>query len=55
MVFDPTAAHVLAEPSGYDPHHPDAVEFMHSTPEILPAAPPRRYYSGETYNGDPHD
>jgi hypothetical protein len=35
----------------YDPNHPDAVQFMRSTPEKLPDH--QKYYRGEYYDGDP--
>lgn len=41
---------VIPEPGGYDPNHPDAVQFQRSTPE-KPLE--RRYYRGENYEGDP--
>ena len=38
-------------PEDYDPNHPDAVQFMRSTPEELPDR--QRYYRGKYYDGDP--
>lgn len=37
-------------PATYDPNHPDAVQFMRSTPEKLPDH--QKYYRGEYYDGD---
>lgn len=37
-------------PATYDPNHPDAVQFMRSTPEELPDH--QKYYRGQYYDGD---